>query len=262
MHAAWQSRVGRIVVRMENKSLAVILPAFNEENSLVSCTERLINVLQNHVDEYQVIIINDGSADNTSFIARMLEQKYSNVNVIDNNTNLGIGRSYKNALSYIKCKYVTWLPTDGEIDPIELVKTLSSLNRYHCIGTYPVNSFEIRSPFRHYLSLIYQWLFRILFVSDVKYFNGVTLFRTSYVKELKIKSDGFTFTGESVIKFLSTYQHMDNVFTQVGIKLAPRQSGSATAIKISVLIDVIWFIITTKIHYRSRIKLNQIYIKL
>ena len=225
------------------KSLTVILPAYNEEESLETCVNELIIQLDRSIDDYQVIIVDDGSVDNTLNCALKLKQKYQNINVISNIKNSGIGYSYKKALEQVSTTYVTWLPTDGEIRSKELLESFEYINTYHCIITYPVNSKGTRTLFRYWLSKIYQSIFRFLFVSDIYYFNGVTLFRTSILKKIVIDSKGFTFTAESVVKFLSKNKELENLFIQLPINLTPREKGSASAIKLSVLFDVSIFII-------------------
>jgi glycosyltransferase involved in cell wall biosynthesis len=241
----------------DKAALTVILPALNEEIALPQSVAALIPILKEYTKTYQIIIVDDGSTDNTYQVATQLKEKYSNVKVIKNDKNLGIGSSYKNALCQVTTEYVTWLPSDGEIPPKQLIEPLQKLKSYSCIITYPDNAKEIRSWFRYTLSKYYQEFFRFLFVAKIKYFNGVTFFNTEMLKQLNTSSTGFTFTAETVITFLNEYKTRKNLFLQLPFSLAPRQAGNASAIRLKVLMEVLQFIIRLKLKFKKRLILSE-----
>ena len=47
------------------KSLSIIVPCYNYEKYILNNLEKLINKIENHNIDYEIIIINDGSVDNT-----------------------------------------------------------------------------------------------------------------------------------------------------------------------------------------------------
>ena len=60
--------------------LSVIVPSYNVSNYLEECIE---SIVQQEISSMEVLIINDGSTDNTLEIAYRLEQKYDQVKVIN-----------------------------------------------------------------------------------------------------------------------------------------------------------------------------------
>jgi cellulose synthase/poly-beta-1,6-N-acetylglucosamine synthase-like glycosyltransferase len=97
-------------------SLIVILPAYNEE---VVIAKTIQSILVAGIEPHQLYVINDASKDRTSEIAKSL-----NVNVIDNEVNLGKARGVENALNLIFQDYhnnsvthVCFMDADTLVDP-------------------------------------------------------------------------------------------------------------------------------------------------
>jgi glycosyltransferase involved in cell wall biosynthesis len=76
---------------MESKVL-IIIPAFNEEATIIN----VLNGLQKECPDYDILVINDSSNDNTSSFARTIEH----VAVVDLSVNLGIGGAVQTGLRY------------------------------------------------------------------------------------------------------------------------------------------------------------------
>lgn len=90
--------------------LSVIMPCYNVQNTLSRAME---SILMQDVDfDYEVIIVNDASTDNTLGIAKDYEKKYKNIKVVDNRVNSGNARSFYNGLSEAKGDYFCVLDGD------------------------------------------------------------------------------------------------------------------------------------------------------
>ena len=63
-------------------SLSVFLPCYNEEDNVEQLVNEALQALNGLVQQYEIIIINDGSSDNTGSIANTLQQKHDTVRVI------------------------------------------------------------------------------------------------------------------------------------------------------------------------------------
>ena len=75
---------------MKNKiKYSVILPVFNEEKSLDELIQRLVKVLNNLKDNYEIIFIDDGSSDKSLVIMQKLSYKNPKIKVISFRKNFG-----------------------------------------------------------------------------------------------------------------------------------------------------------------------------
>ena len=72
-------------------SLSVFFPCYNEEQNVEQLVNEALQALNGIVQQYEIIIINDGSSDNTGSIANALQQKHDTVRVIHHETNKGYG---------------------------------------------------------------------------------------------------------------------------------------------------------------------------
>ncbi len=79
--------------------LSVIVPAYNEERCLEKNIGEFAAYLQRQDYDYEIIIVNDGSTDNTGAVARRLAQEIGGVRVIDNKENRGKGAAVREGLA-------------------------------------------------------------------------------------------------------------------------------------------------------------------
>ncbi|MBS3070923.1 glycosyltransferase [Candidatus Pacearchaeota archaeon] len=101
--------------KAKNKySVSVLIPAFNEEDSIEGTVKSVLNSDYKYIGE--VIVINDGSTDNTLKIVRELEKKYSKVKVLDkvNEGNKGAALNY--AIPYVKGDLIAVVDADSYPD--------------------------------------------------------------------------------------------------------------------------------------------------
>lgn len=92
--------------------ISLIIPVFNGELYIEKCINSCLNQ-DIKLDTYEIIIINDGSTDQTNEILQNFK-KYSNVKII-NQQNLGLGKSRNNGLNEAKGKYLWFIDSDDWI---------------------------------------------------------------------------------------------------------------------------------------------------
>lgn len=92
---------------------SIIVPVYNSEKYLEKCMTSLLN---QDIEEYEVILINDCSKDNSSVI---IEEKYSDNNrikVINNEKNLGLSDTRNNGMKVAQGKYLIFVDSDDYIE--------------------------------------------------------------------------------------------------------------------------------------------------
>ena len=218
-------------------SLTIIIPAYNEEQNLESVTLPLLKIMKAKLQSFQIIIVNDGSIDNTASIADQLASNHPNhVKVIHQLQNCGIGYSYLNALRDVQTDFVTWLPSDGEISTEGFTELLCNLDLNKVIVTYPEHHKFKRSFFRTLLSKTYSKIFNLSFKMNLKYYNGNSIFPTSILKKQIVLSRRFAFNAEALIHVLKN----ENLsFIEKPFILEERFNGHSKAIRLDSFIDVL-----------------------
>ncbi|MBM3247611.1 glycosyltransferase family 2 protein [Candidatus Pacearchaeota archaeon] len=105
-----KDQIGFIPPITKNYSLCILVPAFNEEKTIADTIHAIYSTNYNNLA--QVIVINDGSKDNTLKIAKSFEKKYKNLLVLDKN-NSGKAGSINYALKYVKTELVGIIDADS-----------------------------------------------------------------------------------------------------------------------------------------------------
>lgn len=91
--------------------LSIIIPIYNVEQFLRDCLETVYNIKINK----EVILINDGSTDNSYFIIKEFEERYSDQTIVINQKNQGLAETRNIGLKYAKGEYITFIDSDDFI---------------------------------------------------------------------------------------------------------------------------------------------------
>ncbi len=101
--------------------LSIIIPLYNSGHFLHKCVDSLLNQ-DIQLDEYEILIINDGSTDNSLQVAITLEEKYPNI-AVHTKANGGVGSARNLGLSLSKGDYVYFIDPDDYLAP-NVLKTV------------------------------------------------------------------------------------------------------------------------------------------
>lgn len=107
-------------------AFSVIVPAYNVEPYIAECLESLLNQT---FQDYELVIVNDGSTDGTLNIIRQYEEKFSDVKVIDQ-PNKGLSAARNSGLQIVHGKYVYFLDSDDYIETDFLKKAYDIMEKY------------------------------------------------------------------------------------------------------------------------------------
>ncbi len=169
-------------MRNLKQKVSVIMPAYNEAERITSSIEETAKTFNEFGCPWELLIMDDGSQDKTYQKAASLLDKYPQLIVKKNNSNLGKGRAIKKSLRYLTGDYVVWLDADMDLHPIQ-VQTLFDIMRLDnadiVIGSKMHPNSKVNYPLhRRVISLGYYLIIRLLFnlpCRDTQ--TGIKLFR-------------------------------------------------------------------------------------
>ena len=107
-----------------NKLLSIIIPIYNEEKIVADSLPAIFNLKINK----EIIIVNDGSTDNTLTTLVDLNKQY-NFQLINQQTNQGKGAAVKKGLEIIKGDYFIICDADSEYDPQDIIKLFQEIDK-------------------------------------------------------------------------------------------------------------------------------------
>jgi glycosyltransferase involved in cell wall biosynthesis len=145
--------------------ISVFFPAYNDSPSIPSLLERTFETLRRVAVDYEVIVVNDGSADDTGEVLERLRRLYApHLRIVTHPENRGYGAALRSGFNAATKDYVFYTDGDSQYDPSELENLLRAVGP----DTGLVNGYKIeRSDPWHRIAIgwLYnrfaRWLFRI-----------------------------------------------------------------------------------------------------
>ena len=192
---------------MSDFGLTIIIPVHNEEKRISRCLKRTIEFCKSREWDYEIIIVEDGSTDDTVKIAREFISKHNQIKLISNKKKEGKGGAIRRGFSAAEKKYVGYMDADLSADPQEFERLLSFIDDFDIvIGSRILRGDlgAIKRPFtRSFFSRGYAILFRLLFRVEIHDPQcGFKLFRARAAHSLfaQTETDGFAFDSEVLAK--------------------------------------------------------------
>ena len=208
----------------KDKTITIVVPAYNEEENLEKALDSLMNVVKNRFRNYEILIFNDNSTDKTSEIANRLALENNRIKVIHNKKNMGLGYNYMAGAQLASMEYYALFPGDNENSADSFYDVLKEIPKSEIIIPYPTNS-EVRSAFRRIVSGAYTFVLNNLFDLKLNYYNGTVVYKTNLLKSLTDITYSFAYSSEILIKLLKK----GNKYIEVGIKLNPIEGLKKTS---------------------------------
>lgn len=173
------------VAPLAGADVSVVVPAYNEEDNIDLAVERIKTALEGLTDNYEIIVIDDGSEDGTHKRVRHKNGKDSRVKVLRHGVNMGKGFAIKHAAEIATGSRVAIVDSDMEIDPRQLRLYLDMLDSYDIsIASKRHKYSSYKAPFtRKFFSLGFNLLVRLLTglqVSDTQ--AGLKCIRGEYFR--------------------------------------------------------------------------------
>jgi len=218
------------------KEISVFFPAYNEENNLTDTITKAEKVLKETAKKWEIIIVNDGSKDNTPKIANKLAKKNNNIKVINHPHNRGYGAALKSGLYGSRYDLICFTDSDGQFDFKEisrLYEKLLSSKSDLVIGYYLNRQVPI---YRIWGSYVWQLAVFILFGLKVKDIDcGFKLLKKKVIDTIpRLDSERGPFISS---EFLIKAKKAGFKITQLGVHHFPRKSGEATGVKLNVILS-------------------------
>ena len=215
--------------------LSIVVPAYNEEFNLEPTIEAIFRVNEKVNYIITILIINDGSTDNTQLVADKLAAKYSNVSVLRHVFPKGLGTVFNTALILSKGEYFCLIPGDNQVSEKYIYELFKKAGEADVVLSYPKNP-EIRLRKRQILSKAFIFIYNFLFGLRLKYYNGPAIFNLNKLRTIGMSTQFFSYHAEYVVRFIK-YGYS---FIEIGGLLKERKYGRSTALSSLSLLGVMF----------------------
>ncbi|MFH0702976.1 MAG: glycosyltransferase family 2 protein [bacterium] len=218
---------------MKNLTLSVIMPALNEEKNIELAVNSTICALKKYNINGEIIVINDGSTDNTKIIVENLCQNNNPVKLINHENPKGIGYSFWDGVKNSTKDIVVMFPGDNENDPEDALTFFHLMQDVDIIIPF-IHNIEVRERKRRIISSIYRFIINISFGISLNYTNGTVFYRRLILNDIELKNFGFFYQAELLIKLI----RKGYLFAEVPNYLSIRNTGKSKAVTLKSLMKV------------------------
>jgi glycosyltransferase involved in cell wall biosynthesis len=239
------------------QSWSIIILCYNEEGSIKKVIEDALNILKIiSVNSGQIVVVNDGSSDDSHKIISDLTKKNDHITYINHLNNKGIGKSlhagYQNAVE----ENVIMIPGDNQFNLDELIP-YKNLQNNSFISFYRVDN-QAYSKSRKWLSAFNRFLNRFTIRLRLKDVNWVKAYKNESLKKLNLKIESSLVESEICSKLVC----IGNLPIEIQSTYHPRLSGNSQGASYKIIKQalletpkLIWVCFWFKVTQRSKIDL-------
>ena len=148
--------------RQPRPSISVFFPAYNDGGTIPSMVLTALMALREVADDYEILVINDGSADYTAAVLDELASRYPELRVIHHKRNTGYGGALRSGFSHATKELIFYTDGDAQYDPRELERLVAAWHD----DVDLVNGYKIsRSDPLHRVVIgrLYHWTVKMAF---------------------------------------------------------------------------------------------------
>ena len=220
---------------MEKCQFTILIPSYNEEESIKRCIEKIQKVISG---EYEILVINDGSTDKTEQIVQNLNIR--KLRIISHKKNKGLGAALRTGFKNARGEYIITIDADLTHNPNKvnyLIDIAKKNDSDLVIGSRYIKSGGMKNIplMRVLLSKFFNNFSRVLFSTKIKDLtSGFRVYKKDSIEKINFTSNDFSVQIEIVVKMIREGYKI----TEVPYILKNREYGNSKAPSLFNLIKI------------------------
>lgn len=223
-----------------DRSVSMLAWGYNEEKLIGGFLEKALALMEAKVEDFEIIFVNDGSADRTGEIAASWAAKDRRIKVVTHPRNMNVGYACRTAVSMASKEFLFWETVDWSYDLSNIRIFLELLKHFdvvQCVRSPPFRRMSyipiLRSIYRirsrsdnvkaALISLTNYYVLRILYGVAFQDFQNVTFYPTKLAQSLDLYGTSSFINPELLIKAYMSGAR----FIEVPVRFFPRTAGKA-----------------------------------
>ncbi len=204
-------------------SVTVFFPCYNEQDNVARVAQGAVDVLESIGADYEVIVVNDGSADETGRIADEIARSNACVRVVHHPNNLGYGAALQSGFRAATKDLVFYTDGDGQFDMGEMPALLPLMAEYDVVSCYRMNRQD--NVLRKLAGWLWTRMTGLVFSLNLRDVDcAFKLYRREIFDHIKMESTGALIDTE----ILARIARKGYLITQKGVHHYPRTAGQPT----------------------------------
>jgi glycosyltransferase involved in cell wall biosynthesis len=204
-----------------SESISVFFPAYNDAETIASLVEGAFSVLPALTDDYEVIVVNDGSTDATPAVLNELARRLPRLKVIHHESNRGYGGALRTGFTAASKDLIFYTDGDGQYG----VRELAALRPLLTGEVDIVNGYKVKRAdrlYRRMIGAVYNRLARLLFRLPIRDVDcDFRLVRRRAVRQIDLVSS----SGVICVELVHKLHRAGCVFAEAPVTHHPRAHG-------------------------------------
>ncbi|TWU04586.1 glycosyltransferase [Stieleria varia] len=217
------SDAAELIPASQRPSISLILPAYNEADVIAEALGEAIVALSQVCTAYEVIVVDDGSSDETAAIVHHAASTNPQIRLIQHSSNQGYGAAIRSGFAAAEKDLLVFTDADCQFDLTELDRFVLLSESYDIVCGYRIDRKD--TPLRCLYSKVYNLLVRAFLGTDVRDVDcALKMLHRDLAQKLQIRGDGFLVNSE----ILTQSRQRGHSVVEVGVSHRPRLLGEST----------------------------------
>jgi glycosyltransferase involved in cell wall biosynthesis len=217
-----------------DRSLSVIIPAYNEAENILATLENVATAFEPLSLPHEILVIDDGSRDQTAAIVESARMRYPAVRLLKNERNMGFGWSYRRGVEAAALGHIVMVHGDNAWGWATLREFFGHTGEADVIIGFTRDMMKSRTWARTVISKTFTLLVNLITWRRLRYYNGLQIHQAPILKSLHIESRGYGFQAEVLVKAL----RLTKTYVEVPMDLIEREKGESKAFRMKNVVDV------------------------
>lgn len=203
-------------------NVSAVLPAFNDAPSLPNLIDELFYILNFHCSAFEIIVVNDGSTDDTAEVLEKLRHRYGvRLLVITHETNLGYGAAIRDGFLAANGEFIFYTDGDGQYNVQDLLPFLFALNdTVDLVNGYKVRRADGRH--RKYIGALYNRIVKYIFHLPIRDTDcDFRIIRRSMLNSFRYRSS----SGGFCVELIDHLTRANSRIVELPVSHRPRLHG-------------------------------------
>jgi glycosyltransferase involved in cell wall biosynthesis len=217
--------------------------ALNEEDNILPYIDRAEQFLRGVADDFELVLIDDGSTDRTAELASKCAGTRPWLRVFSNERNRGSGYNTKRAITLAQKDYVMWQTVDWSYDISQLGASLSLLEEHDVLQGVRADTLSLSgllrrrsdTPAKAGISIVNYALIRLLFRLPLRDYQNVTVYPRGLIQSVRLESESSFTNPECLLKVW----WRGATIKEVSVPFLKRERGSAKGTRPAAVVAAI-----------------------
>lgn len=205
-------------------SLSIFFPCYNEAANVGTMIDQAVQVGEAYGVDYEVVVIDDGSSDDSAQLVQNRAKKNSRIRLIQHPKNMGYGAALRTGFKNVTKDLVFLTDGDNQFHLSEIDKLFSKIDSCDVVVGYRINRQD--KAYRRLNGFLWTKLTKLLFGLPTRDVDcAFKLFRKKALEGLELKSDHLMIHAEILARIKKNGFKIE----EIGVSHYPRGAGKATA---------------------------------